>query len=166
MQDGLVTYVDQDNDSQVPKQSFFAMPATSLNNVKKDDSTMFTIPTALTIGMPYSQKELEHVENEIKNLHLSWYNPAEDGFNSKINTETTTLEYSHGSYLVNGKQEDIQNANSDLNKQFSDGKANSLFKNFFKIQGNILAVFFVVIMVVLLIFIFIGQRVYWNRFKR
>lgn len=167
MQDGTkVTYIDQDNNSQVAKQSFFAMPATSLNNVKKNNSTTFVIPTALTISMPYSQKELEHVENEIKNLHLSWYNPVEEGFSSEINTETTSLKYNHGDYLVNGKLEDIRNTNLNLNKQFSDGKSNSLFKNYFKVQGNILAVFFVIIMVILLIFIFIGQRVYWNRFKR
>ncbi len=167
MQDGTkVTYINQDNDAQIAKQSFFAMPAASLNDVKKSDSTTFTIPTALTINMPYSQKELEHVENEIKNLHLSWYNPVEDGFSSEINTETTSLKYDHGDYSVNGKLEDIQNTNLDLNKQFSDGKSNSLFKNYFKVQGNILAVFFVIIMIILLIFIFIGQKVYWNRFKR
>lgn len=167
MQDGTkVTYVNQDNDAQIAKQSFFAMPAASLNDVKKSDSTTFTIPTALTINMPYSQKELEHVESEIKNLPLNWYNPVEDGFSSEINTETTSLKYNHGDYLVNGKLEDIQNTNLDLNKQFSDGKPNSLFKDYFKVQGNILAVFFVIIMIILLIFIFIGQKVYWNRFKR
>ncbi|MDR4934477.1 hypothetical protein RF371_11820 [Companilactobacillus paralimentarius] len=111
-------------------------------------------------------KELEHVESEIKNLPLNWYNPVEDGFSSEINTETTSLKYNHGDYLVNGKLEDIQNTNLDLNKQFSDGKPNSLFKDYFKVQGNILAVFFVIIMIILLIFIFIGQKVYWNRFKR
>ncbi|HIY92401.1 hypothetical protein [Companilactobacillus sp. HBUAS56275] len=166
MQDEKVTYVKQDNDAQVAKQSFFAMPATSLNDVKRNDTTTFPIPTALTIKMPYTQKELEHVENEIKNLHLTWYNPVEDGLTTEVNTETTNLKYNHGDYLVNGKLEDIQNSNLDLNKQFSDGESGSLFKNYFKVQGNILAVFFAIIMIILLIFIFIGQKVYWNRFKR
>lgn len=161
-----VTYVNQDNNSQISKQSYFSMPATSLNNVKKSDTTTFPIPTSLSIPMPYTQKELEHVESEIKSLPLSWYDPVDSGLSSKISTETTSLQYNHGSYIVNGKVEEIRSASSNLNKQFSDGKPTSLFSNYFKVQGHILAVFFVIIMIILLIFIFIGQKVYWNRFRR
>jgi len=161
-----VTYVKQDNDSQIAKQSFFAMPATSLNNVKKNSETNFSIPTALTIDMPYSKKALDQVENEIKNLNLSWYDPVNDDLQTVIQTDTTNLEYKHGNYFANVKAEDIQVTNSAYKHQFSDGRPQSLFSDYFKIQGNILAVFFVVIMIILLIFIFLGQRIYWNRFKR
>lgn len=161
-----VTYINEDDDSEVAKKAFFGMSATSLNNVKKDNDTSFSVPTALTISMPYSQKQLEHVESEIEELDLSWYDPVGNNLNSELNTETTALQYKHGQYVVNGKIEDIHPVNSDLDKQFSDGKPTSLFSNFFKVQGNILAVFFVIIMIILLIFIYIGQKVYWNRFRR
>lgn len=161
-----VTYVKRDNDSEITKQSFFAMPATSLNNVRKNSETNFVIPTALTIPMPYGKKALDQVEAEIENLNLSWYDPVNDNLQTSINTDTTSLQYQHGDYLANGKAEDIQVSNSAYQKQFSDGQPQSLFSNYFKIQGNILAIFFAIIMIILLIFIFIGQRIYWNRFKR
>lgn len=161
-----VTYVSEDDDAHIAKQTFFGMSASSLNNVKKNGDTLFNVPTALTVSMPYSQKQLEHVESEIEELNLNWYNPIDDGFKSELNTETTSLQYNHGQYIVNGKIEDIHSANSDLDKQFSDGKPTSLFSNFFRVEGNILAIFFVVIMIVLLIFIYIGQKIYWNRFRR
>lgn len=161
-----VTYVDEDNNAKSSQETFFGMSASSLNNVKKNDETFFTIPTALTISMPYSQKQLEHVQSEIKSLNLTWFDPVDDDLRTSLNTETTALQYKHGQYIVNGKIEDIHPASSDLNKQFSDGKSTALFSGYFKIQGNILAVFFVIIMIVLLIFIFIGQRIYWNRFRR
>ncbi|WP_334333596.1 hypothetical protein [Companilactobacillus sp. HBUAS59544] len=161
-----VTYVDEDNNAKSSQETFFGMSASSLNNVKKNDETFFTIPTALTISMPYSQKQLEHVQSEIKSLNLTWFDPVDDDLRTNLNTETTALQYKHGQYIVNGKIEDIHPASSDLNKQFSDGKSTALFSGYFKIQGNILAVFFVIIMIVLLIFIFIGQRIYWNRFRR
>jgi hypothetical protein len=161
-----MTYVNEDDNSGIAKKTFFGMSASSLNNVKKNNDTSFSIPTALTISMPYSQKQLEHVESEIEELNLNWYDPVDNNLRSELNTETTLLQYNHGQYMVNGKIEDIHPASSDLDKQFSDGKPTSLFSNFFKVQGNILAVFFVIIMIILLIFIFIGQKVYWNRFRR
>ena len=161
-----VNYVNEDNDAQISKKTFFGMSVSSMNNVKKNDETSFNIPTALTISMPYSQKQLEHVENEIVGLNLNWFDPVDDDLRTMLNTETTALQYKHGQYVVNGKIEDIHPASSDLNKQFSDGKSSALFSGYFRVQGNILAVFFVVIMIVLLIFIFIGQKIYWNRFRR
>ena len=161
-----VTYVKQDNDSKTAQQSYFAMPASSLNDVKKDSLTSFPIPTALTIDLPYSKKSLNLVESTIKNLNLSWFDPVNDDLRTEINTDTTHLEYQHGSYFANGQEEEIKSSNTDLTRQFSDGAPTSLFSNFFKVQGNILAVFFVIVMIILLTFIYIGQRVYWNRFRR
>ena len=159
------TYVKQDNDSQVAKQSFFAMKASSLNDVKKDDTTNFVIPTALTVSMPYTQKKLQQVENGIKNLSLTWFDPVNDNLQTEVKTETTILQYQHGNYLVNGENEEVQSSNNVLNKQFSDGKPVSLFSNYFKIQGNILAIFFVIITIILGVFIYFGQKIYWNRFR-
>lgn len=164
--DQKVTYIKQDNDAQITKQSFFAMSATSLNNVKKDTSTSFVIPTALTISMSDSKQGLEHVENEIRNLNLSWYDPVSDNLQTEINTASTVLNYHQGKYFANGRSEAIQSTNYIGDREFSDGKPTSLFSNYFKVQGNILAVFFVIVMVILLSFIYVGQRIYWNRFKR
>ena len=161
-----VTYVKQDNNSQIAQQSFFAMSAASLNEVKKDDTTSFVIPTALTMTMPYSQTKLQQMESSIKHLNLTWFDPIESNLQTKIKTDTTLLQYQHGSYLINGQKEEIQSSNYVLGKQFSDGKPQSLFSNYFKIQGNILLVFFVIVMIILITFIYFGQRIYWNRFKR
>jgi len=160
------TYVNQDDISDVSKQSFLGIPVDSLKNINKNSSVNFDVPTALTIPFPNSEKGLKRVKNEIRNMNLIWFDPVTDNLQSLIQTDTTVLQYRQGAYFANGKTEDIQDTKLLLNKQFSDGKPKSLFRGFFRVQGNILMIFFGLITVVLLVFIFIGRRIYWNRLKR
>ena len=161
-----VTHVKKDQNAGIAKESFFAMSADSLNGVKRNNATRFLVPTALTYVMPDSQEKLERIENSIEDQSLTWFDPVEDNLQTTIKTDTTILQYRHGDYFANGASEEIQTSNNVFGKSFSDGQQKTLFSKYFKIQGGILAIFFGIITVILAVFIYIGQRIYWNRFKR
>ncbi|MQS75581.1 hypothetical protein [Companilactobacillus halodurans] len=159
-------HLQEDNDAQVARQNLLALPAQSLNRLTKTQETTFSAPMALTISMPNTKKSMQQAKSKINNLDLSWYDPVADNLQTRIETDTTVVEYRGGDYFVNGKREAIQATNKVFNKQFSDGKPKSSFSRYFRIQGDILTVFFIIIMIIFIVFIFIGRRIYWNRFKR
>lgn len=160
------TYVDQDNQAQVAKVSWYAMPMSSLKEITHNSSMRFAIPTALTIPLPSTEKRTGMVKREINRLQMDWYDPVDDNMTTKIETPSTLLQYKHGDYYANGKYEEVQISNSSLNKQFNDGKPKAALKGYFKIQGHIFMAFFVVVTIILAIFIYLGQKVYWNRMRR
>lgn len=160
------TFVDQDNRSSVAKESFFTMSLSSLKEVKKSSSMTFAIPTALTISLPDSKTHVQMVKKELLRSQLTWYDPAENNLETRIATPSTLLEYKSGNYFANGKQENTQVSSSLLNKKFDDGSPKAAMSKYFKVQGNVFMVFFVIVTIVLLVFIYLGQRVYWNNFRR
>jgi len=160
------TFVKQDNDAKASQQTFFTMSMASLKEVKKNSSLRFAIPTALTIPLPESETRLEMIKKEIMRSQISWYDPVDAKLQTEIKTPSTILKYKYGNYFANGKPEEVQVTNSMLNRQFSDGKPKSSLKGYFKVQGRIFMIFFVVITIILVIFIYMGQKVYWNRLRR
>lgn len=159
---GTTNFVKQDNKAQTAQESFFALPVSATSN----DEIEFSIPTALTIPLPNSNKQLAKVKRKLRRLKFDWYDPVDDDLTTKIKTPSSLLEYKHGNYYANGKQEEVQISNSLLNKQFKDGKPKAALTGYFKFQGHIFMAFFVIVTIVLAIFIYLGQKVYWNRMRR
>lgn len=159
-------FVHQDNSANVAKESFFTMSMSSLKEVKKSSSMTFAIPTALTVSLPDSKVHVQMIKKELSRSQLTWYDPAESNLETRIATPSTLLEYKQGNYFANGKQEEIQSSSSMLNKKFDDGSPKAAMSKYFRVQGNVFMVFFVIVTIVLLVFIYLGQRVYWNRFRR
>lgn len=158
-------FVHQDNKADVATESFFTMPLSSLKEVKKTSTMAFAIPTALTISMPDSKTHMQMVKRELSRSQLTWYDPA-NNLTTRIATPSTLLEYKYGNYFANSQQEDTQISSSLLNKEFDDGSPKAAMSKYFRVQGNVFMVFFVIVTVVLLVFIYLGQRVYWNNFRR
>ncbi|WP_125568665.1 hypothetical protein [Companilactobacillus insicii] len=162
---GKVTYIDQDNNSQIAHTSFLGISASSLNSVNKSYETRFSTPTAIYIPLPHSNKELVDFKEQINKLDFSWFNPMEVKMSTAINTGTSTVSFRDGNYFVNGKQENIGTA--DSSSVFSEKiKEKPLLSNYFNIQGSILTILFVIVTIVLIIFILMGRRIYWNRFNK
>ncbi len=160
-----IVYVDEDDDAQSVKKSFFAISASSLNSVKKTEETRFSIPTAVTIPLPHSTKELTDFKEQINKLNFAWFDPMEMTMSTSINTGTSTVSFKNGNYFVNGKQESIGTA--DSSSVFNETiKQKPLLSNYFNIQGNVLTILFVIVAIVLIIFILIGRKIYWNRFNK
>jgi len=160
------SHVKQDNNAQIATESFFAMPMSSLKEVRKNGALHFAIPTALTISLPDKNTHVEMLEKEIDRMQLNWYDPVADNLSTKIETPSTLLQYKHGDYYANGKYEEVQISNSSLNKQFNDGKPKAAMSGYFKVQGHVFMIFFIIVTIILGIFIYLGQKVYWNRLRR
>lgn len=159
-----VVYVKQDNDALATKRIFYGMPISSLKKVKKTYSTKFSSPTALTVSLPDSINGLYDLEQEIDGLDLDWYDPM--NLTAHVDAGTSTMTFKHGSYYMNGQKEDIQNSRDTNDIPSYATKPKALFSKYFNIQGNMLMIFFAVVLLVLVIFIFLGRRIYKNMFKR
>ena len=162
---GEISHVEADDEALSTQTSYFAMKLSSLKEVKKSSTMSFAIPTSLTISLPDSQTNVQMVKQELNRSQLTWYDPIDDHLQTEIETPSTLLQYKFGNYFINGKEQDIKN-NNTIVKKFDDGKPKAALTGYFKVQGNVFMIFFVIVTIVLLIFIFIGQRVYWNRFRR
>lgn len=163
--DSNTTYIEKDNNSQISDMSYLGISASSLNSVKKTYSTKFSTPTAITVSLPHSNKELTNFKEQINKLHFSWFDPMDNEMSTSINTGTSTVSFKNGNYFVNGKQEDI--GTSDSSSVFNETvKTKPLLSNYFNIQGNVLTILFIVVAIVLIIFILLGRRIYWNRFNK
>ncbi len=158
-----VTYLKQDNRSQIADMSYLGIKASSLKDVKKSAKTKFTTPTAILFPLPGSNVELASFKEEINKF--VWFNPKKAGMTTAISTGTSTVSFKNGDYFVNGKKENIDTANSSsvFNKTI---KKKAVLKNYFNVQGNVLMILFAVITIILIIFILLGRRIYWNGFNK
>ena len=160
-----VAYVEEDNNSQVVEQSFLGISASSLNSVKKNSETRFTTPTSVLMPLPHSNKEFVDFKEQINKLDFSWFSTMEVSMSTAINAGTSTVSFKNGNYFVNGKQENIGTA--DSSSIFNETiKPKPLLSHFFNIQGSVLQGLFVIVAIVLVIFILMGRKIYWNRFNR
>lgn len=163
---GAPDFVKQDKNAQTAKESFFAMPLSSIKKTNNINGMDFAIPTALTISLPNSNRHLKIVEKELKLMKFDWYDPVDDNLATEIKTPSSLLNYKHGDYYANGKQEEVQISNSLLNRQFKDGEPKAALTGYFKFQGHVFMTFFIIVTIILGIFIYLGQKVYWNRMRR
>lgn len=159
-------FVKQDNDAQAAKESYFGMSMSSLKKKSNTSDIQFSIPTALTIPLPNTDKDLATVKRDLQRNDFAWYDAVSDGLTTKIETPSSLLEYKYGNYYANGKHEEVQISNSSLNKQFGDNKPKATLSRYFKVQGHIFMTFFIIVTIILLVFIYLGQKVYWNRMRR
>lgn len=157
-----------DNNSSVAKKSYYAVNASSIDTIKNRAELRFNIPTAVTIAMPNSSVKLRNVKEQIRKLDLNWENPSQIEFESRINFASSKLSYKLGQYFVNESPVEINVNSKDKNtiNNTTSTKNKVLLKDFFHVQGRIITVIFVVIFIVLIVFIFIGRKIYRNKFKR
>lgn len=160
------TFVKQDNNAQIARQSFFAVTANSLGTIKQKDDLKFAISTAITIPVPTSTAKMTDFKRQIQAFHIQWYNPVDQSLETKINTGSTVVAYKAGNYFLNGQRKTITAKISSVNENLQKTKTQPLFSRFFHLQGNILMLFFAFVLIVLLIFISFGRRIYWRMFKR
>lgn len=161
-----VTYLKRDNMSQVATQSFVAVSANSLNTVTNQQKAQFTVPTAVTVKLPNHAKKLAMVEKQISGMHFNWLNLEQAPTNTKIKSGTITVEHRQGQYYLNGLHENITMHDHVKVHEKHPTQSKVLFKSFFKLQGQLIAAFFGIVLLVLLIFIMIGRHIYRNMFKR
>lgn len=160
------TFVNEDHQGQVANRSYYAIDSASISTIQNQDRLEFNIPTAVTIGMPDSQRKLKNVEEQISKLNFNWENPSQNGLKTKIDFASSSIEYREEQYFVNQKpvEIDVNYHNQDASQTTSTNKV--LLKGFFHVQGQIISILFVVILIVLVVFIIIGRKIYNNNFKR
>lgn len=159
-----VVYLKQDNQGETSSRSYLALAASGFNKIKNQEDVRFAMPIALTFNMPDSKVRLKNLKEQIHALNFTWQNPAED-FNSKIEVASSLIAYQNGQYSVNGKVTEVKTVAEEKSLPKPVGTP-ALFKEFFKVQGRIITVFFAIIFLVLAIFIAFGRKIYKNMFKR
>ncbi len=157
------SYLKQDNDAAVAQQAIVATP---LNSVAVNTNSVFAVPTALTVSLPTGKQQLKHVESTIKAAGYKWTNPRTNGYQSTIRVGTTALDYRNGNFYLNGHLQRVTRKVASPYKTPKPVAAQPLFKKFFKYQSLFLNVFFCVVLIALIVFIIVGRRIYWRRFRR
>lgn len=161
------TYLKQDDNAQTAKMSLLAVSASSLNDVRQTETTVkFNSPTAVTVKLPDTATQVHNTERQIQQLNYSWLDPAAS-WQTEFISGSTDVGYQRGNYLLNGQRETVT-ADHVTTATSNGGTPNQqvLFKGFFKLQGVLIAGFFTIVLIVMLIFIYLGRRIYRNMFRR
>lgn len=164
------TFAQQDNLGATYQLTWTGISLNSLLTVKNGrqiavDRLKFPVHTALTVPFPTSQKRLAATLKQVTRLNVNWYRP-QDQLRTKITSASATFGYHRGIYYLNGSPVTIgTDATGVPNYHFSQTRHVAL-DSYFKVQGNILLVFFIVTTIVLVVFLFLGRKIYRQMFRR
>lgn len=158
------TFIHEDQQGTAVKQSFLAVSASSFNTVKSLAQVQFAAPTALTVKLPATQAKLQAVERQITGLNVTWYQPA-GHLDTTLQAGAVKVSYRDGQYFLNGRPKMVNDVVKQNFKQPTYQHVVRL-KGFFKVQGMILTVLFSVIFVILIGFIWLGRKIYRNKYYR
>lgn len=153
--------------SIVANRSYFAAALSGFNTLKQVQNQTFPLPLATTVPLPRSKQGLVRLEKQISARQWHWQDPGKAAETPEIQTQALSLSFHKGQYWLNGQAAQIQKPQQRLRLPGAGGaKQPGLFASYFRIQGNVLMIFFAVVFVVLISFIVVGRRIYWARFKR
>lgn len=163
-------FAKQDNLGEAYSQAWMGLSLDSLLTVKNGQRIMvdhlrFPVPTALTLPFPTSEKQLSAMLKKVTHLGVVWYQP-QDKLKSKIVSGSATFGYRRGTYYLNGSPVTIGSEATGIPKYHFSQKRHVALDGYFKVQGNILFVFFTVTTIILVIFLFLGRRIYRQMFRR
>ena len=163
------TFAQQDNLGNQYPQTWYGVSLRSFQTVQQSAQLRWSVPTALTVPMVDSTKQLTATVRQVSAQTIDWYDPSQQ-LTTRLDSASATFKYDHGAYFLNGRQIAI-NASSVALPQFNPQRKNHVtLKGYFRVQGWILWIFFILVTVVLLGFIVIGRRIYrrmfFNRSKR
>jgi len=163
-------FAQQDNLGGAYTQTWMGLSLNSLLTVKNGqqvavDRLRFPVPTALTVPFPTSEKQLTATLKQVTQLGVTWYQP-QDALKAKITSASATFGYRQGTYYLNGSPVTVGTEATGIPKYHFAQKRHVALDRYFKVQGNILFVFFTVTTVVLVIFLFLGRRIYRQMFRR
>lgn len=164
------TFAAQDNLGATYGQTWTGLSLNSLLTVKNGrqiavNRLEFPTRTALTVPFPTSQKKLTAMVKRVTQLNVGWYQP-QDHLQTKITSASATFDYRQGIYYLNGSPVTIGTEATGIPKYHFSQTRHVALDKYFKVQGNILFVFFTVTTIVLVVFLFLGRRIYRQMFRR
>ncbi|MFC6289690.1 hypothetical protein [Levilactobacillus angrenensis] len=164
------TFAAQDNRGATYPRTWTGLSLHSLLTVKNGqqiavNQLKFPVRTALTVAFPTNQKRLVAMLRQVTRLDVGWYQPQAQ-LRAKITSGSATFGYRDGIYYLNGSPVTVgTEATGVPNYHFSQTRHVALDR-YFKVQGNILFVFFTITTIVLVVFLFLGRRIYRQMFRR
>ncbi|MFC6171496.1 hypothetical protein [Loigolactobacillus jiayinensis] len=170
--DQAQVYAQQSNISGVYKQAYYALNEHSLATVKsgtdltQEYELKFSAPTAITVALPSTKKGLVGVEKRLKRVRWSWYNPATANLQTKLTLGKQVIAYQSGSYFLNGQHVLVPTLDVQQPKKQQKKSYTAVLNGFFNFQSYVLIIFISGALVILVVFFFIGRRVYRNMFRR
>lgn len=157
--------VTSTRNSQVFKQSYYGLTGDNLLTIRQRQKMTFAMPTAVTFGMPTTQVGLRDLERKVDRLPFRWLNPATQ-LDAQVKFGSANYHYRKGTYFLNGSPVDVGKAGSRQPEETTPETVTGSLNHFFKFQSHVLLILFSAILVVLLVFIVIGRKIYVGMFKR
>ena len=164
------TFAYQDNLGGRYAQTWTGISLNSLLTVKDGqrvavNQLKFPVPTAVTVAFPTSRKQLVAITHRVTQLNVNWYQP-QDSLQTKITSASATFAYKQGTYYLNGSPVTVGPEATGIPKYHFSQKRHVALDRYFKVQGNILLVFFTFTTIVLVTFLILGRRIYRRMFRR
>ncbi|MFD1671496.1 hypothetical protein ACFQ5M_05260 [Agrilactobacillus yilanensis] len=161
-----LNYAQQDNQATTFDSAIYGMPINSLTSTQSTADIHFPMLTAVTVSMPNTTAGVDGAVRKIEALKINWFEPTARSIQAKIQAGAITYEYNQGNYYLNGTEVEITENPKQWQMPRSPLTVTGQLNNFFKVQSNVLLVIFSIIFVVLIIFIFVGRRIYRRMFVK
>ncbi|WP_054655569.1 hypothetical protein [Lentilactobacillus kisonensis] len=119
-----------EGNSQVFKQSYYALAGNHLLTVQHQRKTAFQTPTAITFSMPTTRVGLRDLERKVSRLSYRWFNPQTQ-LTSQIEFGSANYQYRQGNYFLNGSLVDVTQAGSKQPRPIADQSMTGTLNHFF-----------------------------------
>ncbi|MYV16200.1 hypothetical protein [Furfurilactobacillus milii] len=162
---------DADNTAGVYKQAFYGLQEQSLETVHNGTNLAqtdlsFSSPTAVTMTMPDSQKDLTGLVKRVSAAKVSWLDPSAGKFSGTTTVANQRAHYRNGNYYLNGQLTVVPTYNPPKQTKPAPVTPTGALNTFFSVDGVFLFFFMIVSLIVLLAFYIVGRQVYWRMFKK
>lgn len=157
-------YIKQTDRSMAIEHGIFGLTLNQLTTIESTENLPLFTPTAITLNMPETKKGVQGAVRKIEGLAIDWLDPATHDLQAKIEAGSITYQYSRGLYYLNGRQVEISENPTKWRVPREPLTIVGQLNRFFKLQSNILLIIFSVVFVVLIVFIFLGRRIYKRMF--
>lgn len=160
----------QDNSSKltagVADTNYFAMSLKNFQTVHKLTDESWTMPTSVTVKTPSNNQQTKDILDRIGRVNIDFLDPASLDQPMEISAGALRISYLHGNYTLNGEPTTISQQNKFSVAPEKAKTTVSKINRFFKFQSNIMLIFFGFVLIILVIFIVLGRRIYRGMFTR
>ncbi|KRN19836.1 hypothetical protein IV79_GL001125 [Pediococcus claussenii] len=146
--------------------NYFAMSLKNFQTVHKLTDESWTIPTSVTVKTPSGTQQTKDTLDRIDRLKIDFLDPASSDQSMEISAGALRINYLHGNYTLNGEPVTISQQNEFSVAPNKTKTTVSAVNRFFKFQSNIMLIFFGFVLIILVVFIVLGRRIYRGMFTR
>ncbi|WP_268912467.1 hypothetical protein [Lentilactobacillus sp. SPB1-3] len=157
------SYADQDNRAGISQTSFYGVPINQFTDVHQLTKASWPMPVAITTSLPNKALGIKRLISKINQLNINLFDPLTSAKAMKISGGAVQFSQQGGNYYLNNSPVEITKPQNDVYQNIPTQKISPINK-FFKTQSNVMLVLFSVILIIFIVFIWIGRRIYRRMF--